>query len=79
MLGWQKATSDKAVYINNISCDSDSYLCWNAGLTLGFLEKWSLDFRYWDTNIDKAPGFGSCSVDLFSCDQRFVATLRFTY
>lgn len=79
LLGWQKATSDKAVYINNVTGDSDSYLYWNAGLTLGFLDKWSLDFRYWDTNIDKAPGFGSCSTDLFSCDQRFVATLKFTY
>jgi uncharacterized protein (TIGR02001 family) len=79
LLGWQKATSDKAVYINNITGDSDSYLYWNAGVSFGFLEKWSIDFRYWDTNIDKAPGFGSCSVDLFSCDQRFVATLKFTY
>ena len=79
LLGWQKATSDKAVYINNITGDDDAYLYWNAGVTLGFLEKWSIDFRYWDTNIDKKPGFGSCSADLFSCDQRFVATLKFTY
>jgi len=79
LLGWQKATSDKAVYINNITGDTDSYLYWNAGVSFGFLDKWSIDLRYWDTNIDKAPGFGSCSVDLFSCDQRFVATLKFTY
>jgi uncharacterized protein (TIGR02001 family) len=79
LLGWQKATSDKAVYINTITADTDSYLYWNAGVSFGFLDKWSIDFRYWDTNIDKAPGFGSCSVDLFSCDQRFVATLKFTY
>jgi uncharacterized protein (TIGR02001 family) len=79
LLGWQKATSDKAVYINNITGDSDSYLYWNAGVSFGFLDKWSIDLRYWDTNIDKAPGFGSCSVDLFSCDQRFIATLKFTY
>ena len=79
LLGWQKATSDKAVYINNITGDTDSYLYWNAGVSFGFLDKWSIDFRYWDTNIDKAPGFGSCSVDLFSCDQRFIATLKFTY
>jgi len=81
LLGWQKATSDKAVYINNVTGDSDSYLYWNAGVSFGFLEKWSLDFRYWDTNIDRntAAGFAPCSVDLFSCDQRFVATLKFTY
>ena len=74
-----EATSDKAVYINNVTGDSDSYLYWNVGLTLGFLEKWSIDVRYWDTNIDKAPSFGSCSVDLFSCDQRIVGTLKFTF
>jgi uncharacterized protein (TIGR02001 family) len=81
LLGWQKATSDKAVYINNVTGDDDSYLYWNAGVTFGFLEKWSLDFRYWDTSIDRntAAGFVPCSVDLFSCDQRFVATLKFTF
>jgi uncharacterized protein (TIGR02001 family) len=79
LLGWQKAASDKAIYVNNITGDDSSYLYWNAGVSFGFLEKWSIDFRYWDTNIDKQPGFGSCSIDLFSCDQRFVATLKFTY
>ena len=79
LLGWQTATSDRRVYINNVTGDDDSYLYWNAGLTLGFLEKWSLDLRYWDTSIDRAPGFASCSVDLFSCDARFVATLKFTF
>lgn len=79
LLGWQHASSDQATYILNVTGDDNSYLYWNAGLTLGFLEKWSLDFRYWDTNIDRAPGFASCSVDLFSCDARFVATLKFTF
>ena len=78
LIGWQTA-SDKAVYVNNVTGDNDNYLYWNVGLTLGFLEKWSIDFRYWDTNIDKQPGFGSCSNDLFSCDQRFVGTLKFTF
>ena len=32
----------------------DNYIYWNAGLTLGFLEKWSLDLRYWDTDISNA-------------------------
>jgi uncharacterized protein (TIGR02001 family) len=79
LLGWQKATSDTAVYINNVTGDDDSYLYWNVGLTLGFLHKWSLDFRYWDTNIDRQPGFLPCSADLFSCDSRFVGTLKFTF
>ena len=27
------------------------YTYWNAGLTLGFLEHWSADIRYWDTDL----------------------------
>jgi uncharacterized protein (TIGR02001 family) len=55
----------------------DQYFYWNAGLTLGFLEKWSLDLRYWDTDISNAGGF--CDASTFQCDARFVATLKFTY
>ena len=31
-----------------------SYAYWNAGVTLGFLEKWSLDLRYRDTDNEGA-------------------------
>jgi uncharacterized protein (TIGR02001 family) len=55
----------------------DEYFYWNAGLILGFLEKWSLDLRYWDTDISNAGRF--CDLDTFQCDERFVATLKFTY
>jgi uncharacterized protein (TIGR02001 family) len=79
LIGYQKATSDEAKYINNVTGDDDHYLYWNAGLTLGFLEKWSIDVRYWDTNIDKATPGASCSQPLFSCDQRVVGTLKFTF
>jgi uncharacterized protein (TIGR02001 family) len=81
LLGYQVAsgsTSDRLVYVNNVTVDDKDYLYWNAGVTFGFLDKWSIDFRYWDTDIKKSPGF-SCSVDLFSCDERFVATLKFAY
>ena len=54
----------------------DSYMYWNAGLTLG-LDKLSIDFRYWDTNISNAGSF--CSQDLFGCDGRFVATAKVTF
>ena len=30
------------------------YTYWNAGLTLGFLEHWSADIRYYDTNYNNA-------------------------
>jgi uncharacterized protein (TIGR02001 family) len=82
LIGYQAATgndTDKARYINNVTGDTDHYLYWNAGLTIGFLEKWSLDLRYWDTNIDRLPANPPCGNSLFSCDERFVATLKFTY
>ncbi len=57
----------------------DNYVYWNVGLTLGFLEKWSLDFRYWDTNVDNNGPSSFCEGPTFHCDERFVATLKFTY
>jgi uncharacterized protein (TIGR02001 family) len=54
----------------------DEYSYWNAGVTLGFLEKWAVDLRYWDTDLDDD---GFCSGRYFQCDERFVASLKFTY
>lgn len=79
LLGYQAATSngaDKARYLANVTVDDDHYLYWNAGLTLGFLDKWSIDVRYWDTNIDRAD---NCKGPLFACDERVVGTLKFTF
>ncbi len=45
----------------------DSYTYWNVGMGLSW-EKLSLDFRYWDTDIDD----GLCNGQLFQCDERFV-------
>jgi uncharacterized protein (TIGR02001 family) len=52
------------------------YNYWNIGLTLGFLEKWSLDVRYWDTDID-----GGCNVGsgIRLCDERIVGTVKYTF
>ena len=33
------------------------YTYWNAGLTLGFMEHWSADVRYWDTIYNDAECF----------------------
>jgi len=49
-----------------------SYSYWNAGVSLGFLEKWSLDLRYWGSDND---GFAAGPLG----DDRFVGTLKFTY
>jgi uncharacterized protein (TIGR02001 family) len=76
LLGYQTNTGTDS-YRFSFGNGDDEYLYWNAGLTLGFLEKWSLDLRYWDTDISNAGDF--CNLDTFQCDSRFVATLKFTY
>lgn len=48
------------------------YSYWNAGLTLGFREKWSVDLRYWDTSGGVCNSYGLC-------DDRFVATLKYSF
>lgn len=78
LLGYQQGhTASYAGAFGNLD---KSYYYWNAGLTLGFAEKWSLDFRYWDTSLsDNTGGNNYCKGTLFQCDERFVATLKFTY
>jgi uncharacterized protein (TIGR02001 family) len=49
-----------------------SYGYWNVGLTLGFLEKWSLDLRYWDTDNE---GFAAGPLG----EERFVGTIKYTF
>lgn len=48
------------------------YSYWNAGLTLDFNAgpAFSLDLRYWDTNIA-----GCASATIFQCDERIVGSL----
>lgn len=74
-LGWQ--TGDSAAYSAIVANGDDDYLYWNVGLTLGFGDRFSLDFRYWDTNISDTGGF--CSGQILQCDERFVATAKVTY
>ena len=47
-----------------------SYTYWNVGLTLGFLENWSADVRYWDTDLS------GCQSGLFSCEATVVGTIK---
>jgi hypothetical protein len=37
--------------------NADDYVYWNAGLTLGFLERWSADIRYYDTDYNSTQCF----------------------
>jgi uncharacterized protein (TIGR02001 family) len=79
LLGWQ-INEGNASYKFAYGNGDDSYLYWNVGFALGFLDKWSLDFRYWDTNLSSnAGGSAFCRGQTFQCDERFVATLKFTY
>jgi uncharacterized protein (TIGR02001 family) len=53
----------------------EDYSYWNAGLTLGFMDHWSLDARYWDTSLsdtDCIPLSGTQN----GCDARVVGTLK---
>ena len=66
---------DLAGFKSNETDGGFDYWYWNAGISLGFHEKFSLDLRYWDTQIETA-GFGTCAG---VCDERFVATLSASF
>lgn len=58
----------------------DKYNFWNAGLSLA-VEKFTFDFRYWDTDLATVAGLpceGGVVDDVFSCDERFVFTAKVT-
>lgn len=70
LIGYQEG--DDAAYA--VSFGEDSYVYWNAGVTLGFHERFSVDLRYWDTDLDFCQ-----SQRLFHCGARFVATAKATF
>ena len=51
---------------------------WNAGLTLGFLERWSADIRYYDTDYNEDQCFAQ-SGGRDNCDARAVGTIKATF
>ncbi len=74
LYGYQKGNTDRFTAI--VANGGNTYSYWNAGVTFG-IEKFSLDLRYWDTNIKDTGGF--CTGTVFQCDQRFMGTFKFTY
>jgi uncharacterized protein (TIGR02001 family) len=74
LIGYQ--SGNDGAYARRIAGGDDEYTYWNAGISLGFLEKWSVDLRYWDTDLGNN---GFCTGPYFQCDERFVAALKFTY
>ena len=58
--------------------DFGNYVYWNAGLTLGFMEHWSADVRYWDTDASTTV----CEAYAFftrNCDARVVGSVKATF
>ncbi len=50
------------------------YTYWNVGLTLGFMENFAADIRYWDTDLSTG-GCGGLDI----CDERLVGTLSASF
>lgn len=73
-LGYQIGNNG-AHYLANTGNGDDNYMYWNGGLALA-VDKLTIDLRYWDTNVSDAGGF--CSAKVFGCDERFVASVKFT-
>ncbi len=76
LVGYQKG-EDAEFKLRIIANGKDNYVYWNAGINFGLDKNWSLDVRYWDTNISDSGSF--CSGPTFQCDERVVGTLKFTY
>ena len=55
----------------------DQYLWWNAGLSLT-VEKFTMDFRYWDSNLGGADNFDcdTSSAGSFECGPTFVFSAK---
>jgi len=58
--------------------DADDYTYWNAGLTLSFLEHWSADVRYYDTDYNDDQCLQQ-SGGRNNCDARAVGTIKATF
>jgi hypothetical protein len=58
---------------------ADDYTYWNAGLTLSFLEHWSADIRYWDTDYNEDQCLIEQGFDRHGCDARALGTIKATF
>jgi uncharacterized protein (TIGR02001 family) len=74
LYGYQKGSD--ARYIGFVGNGENNYTYWNAGVTFAW-EKFTFDVRYWDTNISNTGNF--CKGTSFQCDDRVMATIKFTY
>ena len=70
-----KPTISGGIGFQSFDHDASDYEYWNAGLTLGFLEHWSVDARYWDTSLSDTECVPISGI-LSGCDERVVGTLK---
>jgi uncharacterized protein (TIGR02001 family) len=68
-----------ATYGNVRFSDFDfDYSYWNVGLNVAFLEKWSVDLRYWDSDLGgECSGLTGLSDSV--CDSRFVGSVKYSF
>ena len=71
-LGYITSADDNNNFSNVYGADHYTY--WNLGLSKTFHEHFTVDVRYWGTNVD-----GGDAKDLGIADNRVVGTLSFTY
>ncbi|HET6389173.1 TorF family putative porin [Hyphomicrobium sp.] len=67
-VGYTAGTRNEEGLVSICACEADNYVYWNAGLKLT-VDKYFMDFRYWDTNLSRSDG-----IDTSFTDSRFVFT-----
>jgi uncharacterized protein (TIGR02001 family) len=89
------SVADSATAFTAFGNGEDSYAYWSLGVIVGFMDRFDLDLRYWDTDVDgpgpavsrkpqirflpDPPTTPFCSSSLFQCDERFVAMLSASF
>ncbi|MEM7192300.1 MAG: TorF family putative porin [Pseudomonadota bacterium] len=68
LVGWQWIDE-------NDTFGTDDYTYWNVGLTLGFMDNFAADIRYYDTDLSSGECFGGDDL----CDGRVVGTLSASF
>lgn len=75
LIGYQ--AGDSLAYAAVVADGDDNYMYWNAGVTLGFHERFSIDLRYWGTS--NSDGFCDALGRVLNCGDRFSATAKVTF
>ena len=62
-------------YLELVDQNNANYSYWKIGLSKSFLEKFTAEVAYWDTDLSSTV----CSGPLFQCDARVVGTLSASF